>query len=245
MQKGWLRGYKEKLLDIIYPRICFGCKRHIPSEVEGYICLDCLQKIEIHRPPFCITCGRSIDLLEIDRCTDCAGCRYYFTRGYSLSPYDGLLKECLHSFKYNWHTYLGRTLARLMTDFALKYIDLQKIDVITAVPLHWRRQRDRGFNQSVILGRIIADNTGIPFIEDCLIRIRTVQPQVELSRQERIRNVEGVFAVRKPKRFLGKRILLIDDVFTTGATLNECSRVLLKSGAGDVWVFTLSRGISS
>lgn len=158
--------------------------------------------------------------------------------------YDGLIKECLHSFKYNSHTYLGATLAGLMIDFADRYIDLGKIDAVTAVPLHWKRLRDRGFNQSAILASLLAGKTGRRFIRNGISRARVIKHQVELPRNDRIKNVLGVFKIKNPQKFSGRHILLIDDVFTTGATLNECSKVLLDAGAKEVWVFTLTRGIS-
>lgn len=244
MRKGLVKKCREELLDLIYPKTCFGCKSRISPEIEGYICKECLNKLDKLKPPFCITCGRPIDILDIDKCTDCTGYNYYFTRGYSATLYEGLVKDCLHNFKYNSHTYLGGTLARLMIDFALEYIDPDKIDAILPVPLHWQRFRDRGFNQSAILGKILSKETGVPFMRNGLTRTRVIKPQVELPRSERIGNVLGAFKVTNPKKFSGKHILLIDDVFTTGATLNECSRVLLDSGAKGVWVFCLARGIS-
>lgn len=241
----WLNNCKEELIDLVYPKTCFGCKKRMPSLAENYICPDCLRKIDKPKPPFCIKCGKSIDILDMDRCPECTGYGYYFTRGYTSSIYEGLIKEGIHYFKYNSHTYLSKTLAGLMIDFALEYIDLNTIDAIVSVPLHWRKQRDRGFNQSKILGKILSKNTKIPFIQKGLFRIKAIRPQVEFPRRERITNVSGAFKVTSPKNFLNKHVLLIDDVFTTGATLNECSKILLESGAKEVWVFTLARGVSS
>lgn len=239
-----LKRYKEELLDLIYPKTCFGCKKPLPASLEGYLCPDCLNKLDKPQPPFCISCGRPIDIMDIDRCSDCTGSNYYFKRGYTASLYEGLVKECIHSFKYSSQTYLACTLARLMIDFAFEYIDLDKIDAVVPIPLHWIRHRDRGFNQTAILGRMLGKRIGIPFIGNGLSRTKIIKPQVELPRKGRITNIKGAFKVTRPKKFFGKHILLIDDVFTTGATLNECSRVLLDNGAKEVWVFTLARGIS-
>lgn len=238
---------KEELLTLIYPKICFGCDKSLPPKHEGYLCPDCLDKINKPQPPFCISCGKSIDPAPgrcgIDRCPECAGYSYNFTRGYTASIYDGLIKDCLHNFKYNAHTYLANTLAGVMIDFALKHIDIGKIDAITSVPLHWKRLRDRGFNQASVLASILSKKVNKPFVKNSIYRTKVIKPQVELPRQDRIKNVQGVFRIKNPKNFLDKHILLIDDVFTTGATLNECSKVLLEAGAREVWVFTLTRGI--
>lgn len=252
--KNWIKNCKENLLDLVYPKTCFGCKKRLPPSVEGYICSECLQKIDRPKPPFCVKCGKSIDILDIDlpstcaqvagSCAECTGYNYHFTRGYTSCLYEGLVKDCIHNFKYNSHTYLGKTLAFLMINFAFEHINLSKIDAIVPVPLYWKKRRDRGFNQSEILGKILGKKTGIPFIRNGLSRAMAIRPQIELPRRERINNVKGAFKVIEPGKFSGKHLLLIDDVFTTGATLNECSKILLDSGAKDVWVFTLARGIS-
>lgn len=242
--RGWIKDRKEELLDLIFPKTCFGCKKRLSPIAEIYICPLCLNKICKLQPPFCKTCGRPVEPLS-ERCPDCTGQNFYFSRGFTSNLYEGLIKDCIHNFKYNSYTYLGGTLAFFMADFAKRYIDIDKIDAIASIPLHWQRKRDRGFNQSAILAEILSKNFRIPYTSTGLSRIKSIQPQVELPRKERISNVLDVFKVKNPKKILDKRILLIDDVFTTGATFNECSRVLMECGAKDVWVFSLARGISA
>lgn len=242
--KEWFSNRTEQLINLLYPKFCFGCKKCILPEEKGYLCEECLNKINKIFPPFCLNCGKPIDsAIEIDKCPDCIGYKYYFKRGYTATLYDGLVKDCIHSFKYDSQTHLGETLAGLMSEFALKNIPIEKIDLITAVPLHWKRYRDRGFNQSVILGIFLSKKLGLKFIDNGILRVKAMPHQTGLHRKNRIYNVSGAFKIKRPKQFIKKNILLIDDVFTTGSTLNECSKELLNSGAEEVSVFSLARGI--
>jgi ComF family protein len=246
--KEYFKKYTNEILDLIYPKICFCCKEKIPSQSEKYLCEKCLGKLEKLIPPFCISCGipisEQISGDKFIKCPECLGQNYYFKKGHTASLYDGLIKECVHSYKYNSHTYLGKTLAGIMADFALKNIKLNEIDCIVPVPLHWKKMRDRGFNQSAILGRILSKRTGIRFSDKGLLRIKSMPSQVKLSRNERIQNLKGAFSIKDSNYFIGKKILLVDDVFTTGATMNECAKTLMNGGAKEVYAFSLSRGIS-
>lgn len=257
--KEWLKKYTNEILDLVYPKTCFGCKTKLLSGSKIYLCRDCLEKIGELKSPFCISCGsprpfdysdliEKYNLLEKDnvyyKCPQCTGYKYYFSRGYTSSLYDGLIRECIHGLKYNSHTYLGYTLAEIMLDFALKNIQLQCVDLIMPVPLHWKKYRDRGFNQSLILSRTLSKRTGIPLVNKGLVRVKSIPSQVKLSRKDRIHNLKGAFKVKEKECFADKNILLVDDVFTTGATMNECAKTLIESGAKEVWAFSLARGIS-
>lgn len=251
-----LRTYVEQLLDLIYPKVCFGCRRPIDYQSNIYLCSECWEELDRQiTPPFCTICGRPInisphenlyfgDISDLGRCPDCIGCCYHFSRGYTAALYERLVKDCIHNFKYNYNTYLAGTLAQLMIKFSLKYIDIRKIDVLVPVPLHWRRFRQRGFNQAQLLAKRISIDLGIPVRKNVLRRIRHIPSQVELPRCERLDNVKGAFKVRNTDGLIDKLVLLIDDVFTTGATLDECSRVIMEAGAKDVWVFSLARGMN-
>ncbi len=244
----YFKRYINEVLDLIYPKICIFCKEKIPSSFENYLCEKCLKGLNKLNPPYCVSCGIPITVQifgdVIIKCPECIASHYYFKRGYAASLYDGLIKECIHNFKYNSHTYLGNTLADIMTEFAFKNIHLNKIDCIVPVPLHWKKMRDRGFNQSAILGKTLSKRTGIYFCDKGLSRVKSMPAQVKLSRNERIKNLKGAFIVKEPKYFIDKKILLIDDVFTTGATMNECAKTLMDVGAREVYAFSLSRGIS-
>ena len=120
---------------------------------------------------------------------------------------------------------------------------LDWVDYVVPVPLHKKRLRKREYNQSLILASSVSKHTGIGLLKNCLLRVKTSVPQSQLPRKERFKNVKNVFDVAKPAMVNGKILLLVDDIFTTGATINECSKVLLKAGAKEVRVLTLSRAI--
>jgi len=152
------------------------------------------------------------------------------------------LREVIVLFKYGGFSNLGRKLGRLAGEFLESDSDmLYELDMIIPVPLYPKRQRERGFNQSLVIAREISRITGIGVVQKGLIRIKDAPAQVLLHAAARERNVKGVYALGKPWLVEGKTVLLVDDVFTTGATVGECSRVLRRGGAREVRALTLAR----
>ena len=156
--------------------------------------------------------------------------------------YEGVLRTCIHNFKYKHQIYLVKTLGNILTGALKEFTELSGFNIIVPVPLHSKRKRERGFNQSLLLAKEIGKLYGSEISAENLTRNRTAVPQTELSKQERIKNVKGIFSVKDKSKFRGKNILLIDDVLTTGSTVNECSRVLLEAGAVSIFVVTVARG---
>ncbi|MBH0176704.1 MAG: ComF family protein [Nitrospira sp.] len=175
-------------------------------------------------------------------CHACATHPPSYTRAWTLYPYLPPLRDAICLFKYRGKVSLATPLARLMID---QRPALDSIDLIMPVPLHTGKLREREFNQSLLLADRIGHHLCLPV--SCVNLIRTVPSpaQTTLSRKERLRNLRGAFAVTRPELITGKRILLIDDVFTTGATVNECARTLRKAGSGDVFVLTLGRTVDA
>jgi ComF family protein len=151
--------------------------------------------------------------------------------------------EGIHRLKYGGKTSLSRPLGALAKDTFCKFWDSGGIDLILPVPLHIKRLRERGFNQAHLVNKKWAEMEGIPFDGFTLSRSRWTKPQTSLTRAERRRNVKGAFSLRCAEKVKGLSILLVDDVFTTGATVNECARVLVKAGAASVDVLTLARAV--
>ncbi|MCP3676228.1 MAG: ComF family protein, partial [Deltaproteobacteria bacterium] len=173
-------------------------------------------------------------------CGDCMKHKRRFSLARSAGTYEGTLLDAIHLLKYRGKTALAHPLASLLTDT----IDGQEYDIITPVPLHRKRLQERGFNQSLLLARGVAKRYRIPIDYPNLRRVRATAPQINLSGNERKANVRGAFEVRKGAPFSKKRVLLIDDVYTTGATVSECSKALKKAGANEVGVLTLARVVN-
>jgi len=166
-----------------------------------------------------------------------------FDRAYSALLYEDVLKELVHTFKYKRRISLSKLFARLLTEFINNNPEItEKADLVTFVPLHNSRLREREFNQSKLLASKISDIFGIPLF-DTLDKVKATRSQFELSRSERLVNLGGAFRIRHAGKIAGKSILLIDDVLTTGATLSECAGVLKAAGAIEVRCLTLARGV--
>ena len=151
--------------------------------------------------------------------------------------------EAIHLLKYTKKTSLTKPLSELAKKTFFKIWDVGSIDMMISVPLHMKRLRQRGFNQAHLLTMSWARQEGIPLDGVTLCRSRWTEPQTNLSRTERRKNIKGAFSLRHPEKIKGQRILLVDDVFTTGATVNECARVLTRAGAESVDVLTLARAV--
>ena len=210
-------------------------------------------------PLFCASCWRTISPLAHSRCgrcdrpfpspvatvyspthvcQSCAERPPSYTRAWTLYPYLPPLQDAICLFKYRGKVALASSLARLMID---RLPPLDSLDLIIPVPLHAQRLREREFNQSLLLADRVARHLDIPVSATNLIRIAPALAQTTLSRKGRLKNLRGAFALHHPESITGKRILLIDDVFTTGTTVNECAKTLRKGGSGDVFVLTLGR----
>lgn len=155
-----------------------------------------------------------------------------------LGVYEGNLLKAIHLFKYGGKINIARLLGRMLASYPL---DFSIYDLLIPVPLHIKRLKERGFNQAVLLSKEIKRAHSIPIEMFGLKRIRATRPQVLLKEKERMLNVKGAFAVKNPANIKGRKVLLIDDVFTTGATVNECAKVLKKAGAERIDVLTLAR----
>ncbi|MGZ3512977.1 MAG: ComF family protein [Thermodesulfobacteriota bacterium] len=167
----------------------------------------------------------------------------YFTMARALGAYEGSLQEAIHRWKYEGKTYLTPFFAQWMAEGLSRYWESDSFDLLIPVPLHPQRLRERGFNQALLLVKEISFRTGIPYGKTVLQKKRPTIPQVTLSGMERERGLRGAFHVTGGEGLLGKSVLLVDDVYTTGATVNECSKVLRRGGAKRVDVLTLAHAI--
>ncbi len=241
---------KEGFLNFVFPLDCKICKKLI-QESKGYsICEGCFKTIELIEQPYCIKCGKPLiptDFFKQNReilCLDCKIKKYSFEFSRSTGIYDKVLKKCIHLFKYYGEKKLAKALGKLMVDYLLKNGEFEnKLDLIIPVPLHKNDLKKRGFNQSILLGKIVGDYFSIPVKESVLVKKKLTPFQVNLSKKEREKNILRAFSVEKPEEIKGKNILILDDVFTTGSTVEECAKELMKARAKNIFVLTLARTV--
>jgi len=229
------------VVDFMYPPRCSLCGRYDGNE-EG-ICFDCLSQINYIGRPLCIRCGKpfSHEFATDHFCGECLTGKRYFSKARAVGLYNGLFRKTLHRFKYQWNHCLATPLGTLMANRMGSFFSDAAYQCMVPVPLHRRRLRKRGFNQALVLARILSRAYHIPLDRNNLVRTRWTQSQVGLSERERKDNVRGAFAVLQSARIAQRTILLLDDIYTSGSTVDECSRVLIKAGARKVDVLTLAR----
>lgn len=226
--------------------VCPICQNTFAGKVEDLIiCPDCQKAIRSVHPPYCPRCGLPYPTGEGGGhlCGPCLKERRYFEVHRTGALYEGALKEAIHRFKYGGVFPLVRVFGDLLQPPLQTLIEDYPADVMVPVPLHIRRLRERGFNQALLLVRELSKRMGIPYEERALAKIKDTPVQISLKKRERRRNLKGAFQVRDQEAIERKSIVLVDDVYTTGATVNECSRTLLKGGAGKVAVLTVARAI--
>ena len=234
----------ERLFQFILPSQCPCCETYLEEGQRG-ICPDCFSKIRWVTPPFCPICGTPFvsDEVENHPCGACVKRRKYFTMARALGYYEGPLQKTIHRWKYEGKSSLSPIFGDWMAERLSHYWDPKGFDLILPVPLHLQRLRERGFNQALLLVKELSRRTGIPYRMSVLQKKVPTLPQVQLSGAEREGAVRGSFHIVRGEELEGKTILLVDDVYTTGATVNECSKVLLTAGTARVDIFTLANAI--
>jgi len=208
------------------------------------ICWNCRRNFEIIVHPFCDICGDPVDG-EVDGrflCHACAERMPEFDRARSAVRYTRVARTTIHALKYYGMIHLARDFACLMEACVRTHFDGTNFDLVTYVPMHMLREMFRGYNQAELLARRLAKLLGGKPVSDCLTRKVRTRKQAGLNARDRRRNVEGSFNVNRPEWIDGRRILLVDDVMTTGATVNECATALKEGGAAQVFVVTAARG---
>ena len=233
-----------RLLQFFLPSQCPCCEQFLEEKQQG-LCPSCLSTVRWIEPPLCTVCGSPFAAPEAGEhpCGTCLTKRRYFTTARALGSYQGVLQEAIHRWKYEERMSITRLFGQWMTDGLQRYWGVSSFDLLIPVPLHAGRLRERGFNQSLLLATEISHKTGIPCEKRLLQKIKPTVPQIHLSGGEREKEIKEAFRVVHDDRIQKKVILLIDDVFTTGATVNECSKILLASGAHRVDVLTLAHAV--
>ena len=230
-----LHVWARALLDLFYPPHCVVCERS-----GSWLCNDCLAGIVPLPTPRCPHCGRPVPVPRL--CSECRVQPSFLMGIRSAGYYATPLREAIHALKYQGVRVLAEPLGELL--MAAWRQDPLPVSTIVPVPLHRSRLRYRGYNQAALLARAFGRRASLPIVADCLVRSRATRSQVGLNAAERRTNVQAAFACTSDA-LRGERVLLVDDVFTTGATLEACAEALLEGGAVGVWAFTLARALDS
>ena len=223
---------------LLYPDVCPVCREEPPLD-RGEPCRTCSRALPYVTPPVCGRCGSTLDT-EYAECRECRDHPRQWHGAATAFAFDGLARECVHRFKYHGDTALTPLLARAAFNAWQDHGPTSDIDMLVPVPLHWLRRLRRGYNQAALLGHYLSLWLDRP-LRPLLVRRRYTRPQASLSRTRRLKNLKRAFRTRRRASCDGARVLLVDDVMTTGATLEQCTRQLLDAGAAHVYVLTAAR----
>jgi competence protein ComFC len=228
------------LLDLLFPPkpFCMLCDNKF-TEPRSIVCEDCKRKILPLVEPLCRKCGRPLENKK-SLCYDCQRDHHIFVQARSYGHYEGMLKQLINEFKYRGKRELAEILGNMMF-CVLEQLPWPDFDYLIPLPLHIKRQRERGFNQAFLLTKVLSRKSKIPIFQG-LTRVKSTEHQTLLDKSFRKKNLDGAFKILNKSKIHGKTLLLIDDVYTTGATAGECSKSLLEAGAKSVYVLTCARG---
>lgn len=227
---------RTTILDLLFPPRCVGCKKR-----SAWFCNACLAAVSRIAPPLCRCCGEPLERPGArpgDLCYNCRREPLQIDGIRSVALFAGPLRQAVHHLKYTGQRDLASALGRLLAEYWQD--NRLPADVLVPVPLHASRQRERGYNQAALLAQELAAAAGLPVIEGCLVRARQTASQMTLKRVERKTNVRDAFAC-VDDRLASRQVLLLDDVCTTGATLEACAVACRQAGARSVWALTLAR----
>ena len=244
-EKGLYMGILSRFIDIIYPARCHICRNFISndSRPNNHFCPDCLNGFSKISPPLCTVCGIPFESISEENhlCEDCMRKRTFFDGLGAPYLYEGGIMDAIHQMKYAGKTYLADSLGPLMASFAANWLDNQEGLLMMPVPLHPKKLRKRGFNQALLLAKAMMPILGTELDFLSLRRVIYTRSQTGLNSEERRRNVRRAFAIYGQRELEDKTVILVDDVATTGNTMNECARVLKKAGAEKVFCLALAR----
>jgi len=221
-----LQAFLQGAFELIFPDNCLLCRQFLNSRHQRQLCSKCLSSLALNPTPFSRQSSPHT---------------FAFDQAWSVCLYNDTAQKLLHAFKYNSKTSLSKTFVPVMIGFIDQhYLPVPLFDLITPIPLHPVRLRERGYNQSALLSLALSKHYGPLYMENLLIRQKPTQTQTELGAKQRWTNMEGAFRIQPSSELAGKSVLLIDDLYTTGATVNSAAEALKKAGAARVCVLTFS-----
>ena len=237
--------FARNVVRLLYPKLCLVC-----DAVEGDsvafrhgLCNECHPAVTTDPSLACPWCAQTVGLHSdtTDGCMECKGIALGFERAVRLGPYTGKLRDAVLRMKFLAGEGLADLIGRTFVECRGEALHTLNVDVVAPVPLHWWRRWTRGYNQSEAVARELAAGLGVPFVPQLLSRVKWTTQQIQPTREARRENVKGAFRVRTGARLVGKTVLLMDDVMTTGSTLGEAARTLREAGAERVVVAVLAR----
>ena len=230
----------QKLTNAFFPAVCPICGK-IPDGGRK-ICGECRKDIVVIGNPKCVKCGKPLMSEERLYCNDCSRKKHFFEKGASVFEYSGVFRESLYRFKYGNAREYADFYGSVAADIYGRTVIGWKIHVIIPVPMYYRKEIKRGYNQAQVFAKSLSRYTHIGINEKCLIRKKNTLPQKELSDEMRKENLFKAFGVDKDQMSGCKNVLLVDDIYTTGSTIDACAKVLLAAGAERVYFICISAG---
>ncbi len=239
----FLRKAGKCFLHVWFPRVCFACQTDLPYDESQPLCAACRQQLTLPGPLICQRCGVELKSGGA-HCFSCRGSKgeqFKCKCIRSAFVFNNSSRALVHALKYQGADYVASFMGQEMARCYARLPELSSAQVVVPVPLYPKRRRKRGYNQSELLARAFAAQTGLVLDTQCLIRTRDTCSQTQLGRRERLENMNGAFVCVTPQTINKKIVLLIDDVATTGATLEGCARALRQAGAKRVLAYTFAR----
>ena len=229
----------DGLLSLLFPTPCAACGRYIKDFKYLYVCPDCYKSIRLLDGVVCKTCMKPMNADFMTECSECAEGKRHFVHVSAAGVYSGALKELIHLTKF----YERKKIAKLLADFIFENVmdtAIKWADVIVPVPLSKGSLSERGYNQTALVALELSKRTGVQYL-DAVKKVRETEPQNKLERKDRLKNLKDAFKAELPVN--GKKVLVVDDVYTTGATMNEMAKTLLAAGAKEVRGIVVARSV--
>lgn len=229
----------EKIINIVYPNKCPLCGKVL--EINELVCKKCESELKYIREPICKKCGKQLCEEEEEYCGDCKGRVHYFDSGIGVFAYTGAIKRAIYEFKYKDMKVYGRFFGKKMAEYAKEYINHWDADVIIPVPVSKKKYLKRGYNQAEILAKELAKHCDVSMDPTVLYRCKDTKPQKEMTRENRKKNLENAFIISGNVVKYNK-VILVDDIYTTGSTMDECAKALKSSGVNEVYFISQTIG---
>ena len=237
-----LKLFLSGLTDLIFPRNCILCHQYDEETNENPLCRSCQEKIPYNHPPFCVRCSRHLEAYSPEGlCHDCQKRLPDFDLAWGFTLYKPPMRELIQSFKFQNKTCLRKTFTHIAQTFLERYpLSFQEFDAIIPMPLTPTRLRERGYNQALLLAEGLSQILRLPCLTDQLERVRHTPRQSDLGEKERWTNILGAFRMKPLSAIAGKKIILVDDLLTTGSTASQAAQTLMAAGAVKVGIIVLS-----